>query len=235
MNCDPTGYYADLSNSLVTVAVLAALTSLCYITLHNNSLIVAKTKPSFDLEFDFNQIIKNKIISMGINASIYVLPKLIHHEVEIQKTTKLQDLRLGTVEDFKLKFNQKQNDENPKIVFRALKKEDVTTLSAGRGIIAKNVAGDWTLEKHITDGSKIYSKSHDPFISTTFDPSVAQFFNKEYSYGIVVIDLNKINTATIRYPFIECMDSEAKELALKQREISISRFIPQCAIIGYYE
>lgn len=65
------------------------------------------------------------------------------------------------------------------------------------GIVAKNPEGDWSLAQHLVKGSSRTSWANDPWISTTWDKSVAQGFNGSGSkLGVVAINLDQVSSVT---------------------------------------
>lgn len=95
------------------------------------------------------------------------------------------------------KFKNGLNKGN--YVYRALNKADYERLQQGKGLLAKNPQGTWTLEEHVRFGSNKISLDNDPYISTTTDINVAKGFDS--GYGIIRINLNKVQSNTIYNTF----------------------------------
>jgi len=82
-------------------------------------------------------------------------------------------------------------------VYRALNSQDVATMARDEGIVAKNSEGEWSLAQHLVKGLSRTSRANDPWISTTWDESVAQGLNESGSkLGVVAINLDRVSSAT---------------------------------------
>ncbi|MCD1260165.1 S8 family serine peptidase [Paenibacillus athensensis] len=136
-----------------------------------------------------------------------------------------------------------KDDKNGNYVFRAITDFDRGSLLQGKGLVSKYTPPnlEWTLLQHCTWGGadskgKDISIGHDPWIATTKDFSVAQRFNS--GNGIVVIDLNKVNSEK-KIPMYEFWGNDDLEGGLAdvygfaEQEISVYKYIPQSAIVGY--
>ena len=93
----------------------------------------------------------------------------------------------------------KGGSDSGNYVYRALNQKDYERYTKGLGLEAKNPNGNWSLKEHLVDGLGKLSWANDPYISTTSDLSVAKGFNQSGSgYGIVKIDLNKVNSPSYK-------------------------------------
>ena len=82
------------------------------------------------------------------------------------------------------------------------------------------------------DGSKPSSSENDPWIATTRDLGVAQFFNRRNRFGIVAINLDLVGSPS--YNAWEVVDGpRARQLAWRQKEVAIQGYVPQQAVVGY--
>ncbi|MCQ4087554.1 RHS repeat domain-containing protein [Saccharibacillus sp. JS10] len=135
-----------------------------------------------------------------------------------------------------------RNRENSSYVFRALNKQDVKTLGQGRGLAAKNPAGNWTLTDHVAYGSNTKeSVKHDKWLSTTPLFDRADFYDRgsasSNKNGIAIINLKKLNQ---KYYWAEKNlnpshrgYSRALAFAKKDAEISVLKYINREAIVGW--
>lgn len=134
-----------------------------------------------------------------------------------------------------------RSDKN--IVFRSINEIDKANLLTGKGITSKHMIPnrEWTLLEHSTwggpDSSGVdISIGFDPWISTTYDLDVAWKYNS--GYGTVIIDLDLVNSEK-RIPMYEFWgyNDYERELAhaygLAEQEVSIYKYIPQNAIVGF--
>ena len=124
-------------------------------------------------------------------------------------------------------------------VYRALNQKDYERYTNGLGLEAKNPNGNWDLKEHLVDGSGKLSWVNDPYISTTSDLSVAKGFNQSGSgYGIVKIDLNKVNSPSYKgyeiYPRVNGKEGLPYHYSVWQQEISVYQSIPFEAIVDYF-
>jgi len=139
----------------------------------------------------------------------------------------LQSFCLGGLEGPLLSFSQ--NASSSRFVFRSLNSYDIESLKLGNGLWAKAPNGSWSLENHLVFGSRMSSWSNDPFIATSTDFSIAQSFSN--GNGIVMIDLTKIPSSSLRIGFNELSrSSTGYHFSIWQQEISIFRHVPQKAI-----
>ena len=104
--------------------------------------------------------------------------------------------------------------------------------------MAKNPDGAWSLAQHLVKGSSSTSWANDPWISTTWDQSVAQGFNDAGSkLGVVAIDLNRVPSATAEgwriYPRLPGEAGLPYYYSIWQQEVSVFQNIPQEAILGF--
>ncbi|MHA6530785.1 DUF6531 domain-containing protein [Paenibacillus sp. BAC0078] len=131
------------------------------------------------------------------------------------------------------------------IVYRSLSPYDVGNLVAGRGILSKHTPPhrEWSLLEHILDGNKRengkdISMGFDPWIATTRDLRIANGRFKG-ERGIVVIDLNRVPSIkkSAQYEFMgvyEPFGAEyAAEMAENDSEVSVYKYIPISAIVGW--
>ncbi|NBI31144.1 RHS repeat-associated core domain-containing protein [Chengkuizengella marina] len=136
-----------------------------------------------------------------------------------------------------------REDENRYISYRALNEKDFGNVASGKGIIAKNPYGIWSLLDHVTLGDRAEAWLNDPWISTTTNINVAREFNEVNNYGIVVIDLNKVPAKKVNVynEFMLYGDKYqnpgraeiAMEMGWLEQEVSVYQYIPQEAILGY--
>lgn len=130
-------------------------------------------------------------------------------------------------------------------MYRSLSSYDVGNLVAGRGILSKHTPPhrEWSLLEHILDGNKKedgkdISMGSDPWIATTRELRIA---NERYrgKHGIVVIDLNKVSSIkkSAQYEFMGLYEpfgvEYAAEMAENDSEVSVYKYIPISAIVGW--
>jgi len=139
--------------------------------------------------------------------------------------------------------NKMQQDENRNIVYRAVTETDFNNILLGKGIRSKYSFPnkEWSLLQHVTWGGADsrgvdISIGFDPWISTTTSLEVANKFNS--GYGIVVIDLNLVSNdkKVPMYEFWGRTDYEgelAYAFGVAEKEISVYKYIPNKAIVGY--
>ncbi|MFN3960020.1 MAG: RHS repeat-associated core domain-containing protein [Parvularculaceae bacterium] len=118
------------------------------------------------------------------------------------------------------------NRDNPNYVFRGLNSQDVGTLAAGSGIVARDPLGDLTIAEHQSGAFAKYSQ----FISTSKSFAVAAEYGKQF--GSVAIDTRKvpqtgIDVAASSDPGVN------RELAEREQEVLNRGSIPQGAVAGY--
>ena len=124
------------------------------------------------------------------------------------------------------------------IVYRALNSQDVATTARGEGIMAKNPQGAWSLARHLVKGSSPTSWANDPWISTTWDQSVARGFNEAGSkLGVVAINLDRVSSVTAEgwriFPRLPGEAGLPYYYSIWQQEVSVFQRIPQEAIMGF--
>jgi RHS repeat-associated protein len=129
-------------------------------------------------------------------------------------------------------------DEASNVVYRALNSQDVETMARGEGIVAKSPEGEWSLAEHIVRGSSSTSWANDPWISTSWERSVAEGFNESGSkLGVVTIDLDQVSSATAEgwriYPRLPGKAGLPYHYSIWQQEVSVFQRIPQEAIKGF--
>ena len=137
-----------------------------------------------------------------------------------------------------LKESIKRSTKASNITYRALNQKDYDRYSQGLGLEAKNPNGNWGLKEHIISGSGKKSWLNDPYISTTTDLSVAQGFNNSGSkLGIVVIDMDKVSSASYKgYEIFSRLNGKEGlpyHYSIWQQETSVYQSIPRDAIIDY--
>ncbi|MGM1019535.1 MAG: hypothetical protein ACQEXV_03055 [Bacillota bacterium] len=138
---------------------------------------------------------------------------------------------------------KKKKEKN--IVYRALNPIDVGNLALGKGIISKHTPPneEWSLERHVTEGGIIYngkdiSMGFDPWISTTHSLHIAKdVFNKE-GRGVAIINLNLVPSRRVQpqYEFwgVGGRAGEwAEAFGFAEQEVSVYKYIPTKAIVGY--
>lgn len=128
----------------------------------------------------------------------------------------------------------------PNLMYRALTKADVASLSAGLGLQAKAPDGKWTAAEHVAnygEGTAGGAAENSPWISTSRNPSVARAYDS--GNGVVAIDLDKVSS-----PQVEVWKNEPrpesirgpKDLAYHRsiwaQEVTVLKSIPHEAIIG---
>lgn len=123
-------------------------------------------------------------------------------------------------------------------MYRALNSLDAATVARGEGIVAKNPEGEWSLAEHIVRGSSRMSWANDPWISTTWDRSVAEGFNESGSkLGVVAINLDRVPSVTAEgwriYPRLPGEAGLPYYYSIWQQEVSVFQSIPQEAIMGF--
>ena len=133
----------------------------------------------------------------------------------------------------------KSSGNSDNYVYRALNKKDYECYINGLGLEAKNPNGNWSLKEHLVNGSGRASWAKDPYISTTSDLSVAKGFNQSGSgYGIVKIDLNKVNSPSYKgyeiYPRVNGKEGLPYHYSVWQQEIYVYQSIPFEAIVDYF-
>jgi len=111
-------------------------------------------------------------------------------------------------------------------------------MARGEGIVAKNPDGEWSLAEHIVRGSSRTSWDNDPWISTSWDRSVAEGFNESGNkLGVVAINLDLVPSVTAEgwkiYPRLPGEDGLPYYYSVWQQEVSVFQRIPQEAIMGF--
>jgi hypothetical protein len=118
------------------------------------------------------------------------------------------------------------NRDSPNFVFRGLNSQDVGTLGAGSGIVARDPLGNLSVGEH---QSGLFPEDSQ-FISTSRSFAVAAEFGK--MFGTVAIDTRKvpqtgIDVAASADPGVN------RELAAREQEVLYRGAIPQGAVAGY--
>lgn len=125
-------------------------------------------------------------------------------------------------------YNPFTGKDRSDIVYRALRADELNSVSQGKGLRAKNPDGTWTLEEHLKYGSRKESFANDPWISTTRDYDVATGFGPHKS--IIRIALNDVYSPwRAGWKYIP-RSSSAYHFSIWQNEVSIYRHVPQSAI-----
>lgn len=113
--------------------------------------------------------------------------------------------------------------------YRALRADEVSSVNAGNGIMAKAPNGQWTNEQHLIDGSSRQSWNNDPWIATTPNLGIARSFDS--GHGVARIDLFQIPQSSQTQGWMNLpRSSPGYHFSVWQQEISINQSIPQSAI-----
>ena len=126
-------------------------------------------------------------------------------------------------------------------VYRALTEHDAARLAAGKSIQGKKLSGKWSAAEHVANqpllnGSKGAggAAENSPWISTTKNLDIAKAYDS--GYGIVAIDLNKVNAMKVEVwqhaPRVNGVDGLAYHRSIWAQEITIFQEIPNSAITG---
>jgi RHS repeat-associated protein len=163
----------------------------------------------------------------GAVAGALLQPNSAGESQEVINQSNANYLNLPLISSEQL--NKLREDDNNILLYD----EDVKTLHSGKGILAKDVLGEWTPEEHILFGADDDAWYNDPWISTSADPSIPfTTFNGDRN-GVVVIDAGKINSIKLYFPTISLTPgTTAYQLAVNDREVLVKYSIPQEAIFG---
>ena len=107
--------------------------------------------------------------------------------------------------------------------------------------MAKNQDGSWSAEEHVLLGSTSLARMKDPWIGTTSEITVTDGFDS--GFGVVAIDLSKIQTETVSYKVIgdfwandlNLIDKIIYHRSVWQREVMVKSYIPNDAITPLYD
>lgn len=127
-------------------------------------------------------------------------------------------------------------------VYRALTEHDAARLAAGKSIQGKALNGSWSAAEHVTNTSLSKESAsaggaakNSPWISTTKNLDIAKAYDS--GYGIVAIDLNKVNATQVEVwrhaPRVNAFEGLAYHRSIWAQEVTIFQEIPNSAIIGF--
>ena len=127
------------------------------------------------------------------------------------------------------------------IVYRALTEHDAARLAAGKSIEGKALNGTWSAAEHVANQQLLRSSraaggaaENSPWISTTKNLDIAKAYDS--GYGIVAIDLNKVNALKVEVwqhaPRVNGVEGLPYHRSIWAQEVTIFQEIPNSAITG---